>query len=217
LILEEAGFPAQRGSSRILKVAIIDYGIGNLFSIRCALQKTGLDVDIVSKPRDLDEYDGIVLPGVGNFKSGAQNLYPLRSEISQLDDDGVPILGICLGMQLLFEESEESLGEGLSLLRGRVLRLPRNVKTPHMGWNNLRILVDNELLDGISGEDYFYFVHSYYANPSEREIVVAETEYGVPFASVVAKNNIYGTQFHPEKSGKPGRRVLRNFAGIVKQ
>ena len=217
MILEEEGFPAQRGSFRILKVAIIDYGIGNLFSIRCALQKTGLDVDIVSKLRDLDGYDGIVLPGVGNFKSGAQNLYPLRHEISRLVDDGIPILGICLGMQLLFEESEESPGEGLSLLNGRVLRLPRDVKTPHMGWNNLRILADNELLDGIGGKDYFYFVHSYYASPFEREVVVAETTYGVHFASVVAKKNIYGTQFHPEKSGKPGRRVLRNFAGIVKR
>ena len=181
------------------------------------MQKTGLDVDIVSKPRDLAEYDGIVLPGVGNFKSGARNLYPLRPRIARLVNSGIPILGICLGMQLLFEESEESLGEGLSLLRGKVLRLPRDVKTPHMGWNNLRILADNELLDGIGGKDYFYFVHSYYASPFEREVVVAETEYGVRFASVVAKKNIYGTQFHPEKSGKPGRRVLQNFAGIVKR
>jgi len=143
LILEEAEFQAQRGFSRILKVAIIDYGIGNLFSIRCALRKTGLDATIVSKPQDLDEYDGIVLPGVGNFKSGADNLYPLRPRISRLVNSGIPILGICLGMHLLFEESEESPGEGLSLLKGRVLRLPRNVKTPHMGWNNLRILSDN--------------------------------------------------------------------------
>ena len=217
MILEEAGFQAQRGLSRILKVAIIDYGIGNLFSIRCALQKTGLDAAIVSNPQDLDEYDGIVLPGVGNFKSGAENLYPLRPRISQLVNSGIPILGICLGMQLLFEESEESSGEGLSLLKGRVLRLPRDVKTPHMGWNNLRILANNELLNGIDEKDYFYFVHSYYASPSEREIVVAETEYGVSFASVVAEKNIYGTQFHPEKSGKSGRKVLRNFARIVKR
>jgi len=206
LILEEAGFQAQRGLSRILKVAIIDYGIGNLFSIRCALQKTGLDAAIVSNPQDLDEYDGIVLPGVGNFKSGAENLYPLRPRISQLVNSGIPILGICLGMQLLFED-----------LKGRVLRLPRDVKTPHMGWNNLRILANNELLNGIDERDYFYFVHSYYASPSEREIVVAETEYGVSFASVVAEKNIYGTQFHPEKSGKSGRKVLRNFARIVRQ
>ena len=102
----------------------------------------------------MDEYDGIVLPGVGNFKSGAKNLYPLRGNISQIVDHGVPILGICLGMQLLFEESEESPGEGLSLLKGKVLRLPRNVKTPHMGWNNLHILADNDLLDGICAVSY---------------------------------------------------------------
>jgi len=217
LILEEAEFPAQRGLSRIPKIAIIDYGIGNLFSIRCALQKAGLNAATVSNLQDMDEYDGIVLPGVGNFKSGAKNLYPLRGNISQIVDHGVPILGICLGMQLLFEESEESPGEGLSLLKGKVLRLPRNVKTPHMGWNNLHILADNDLLDGICEKDYFYFVHSYYANPSERGTVVAETEYGIRFASVVAKRNIFGTQFHPEKSGKHGRKVLLNFARIVKR
>jgi len=211
------GFQAQRGLSEIPKIAIIDYGIGNLFSIRCGLQKTGLNAVTVSKPRSLDGYDGIVLPGVGNFKSGAKNLHPLRRKITSLVDKGVPILGICLGMQLLFEESEESPGEGLSLLKGRVLRLPRNVKTPHMGWNNLRILVDNDLLDGICDEDYFYFVHSYYANPHERETIVAETEYRISFTSVIAKKNIYGTQFHPEKSGNPGRKVLRNFARIVKR
>jgi len=216
LIREEEGCLAQRGLSRIPKIAIIDYGIGNLFSIRCTLQKVGLDAAIVSKPRDLKGYDGIVLPGVGNFRSGARNLRSLRMDIARLVDGGVPILGICLGMQLLFEESEESPGEGLSLIKGKVLRLPENVKAPHMGWNTLRILDDNELLNGISGEDYFYFVHSYYASPSEK-VIVAETEYGISFASVVAKKNIFGTQFHPEKSGKPGRKVLRNFAGIVKR
>jgi glutamine amidotransferase len=119
-------------------------------------------------------------------------------------------------MQLLFEESEESPGEGLSLIKGRVLRLPRTVKTPHMGWNTLHILEDNDLLNGVGEGDYFYFVHSYYASPEER-VTVAETTYGVPFASIVAKRNVYGTQFHPEKSGRPGRRVLENFAEIVKR
>jgi len=181
------------------------------------LQKTGLDVATISKPQDLNGYDGIVLPGVGNFRSGARNLHPLKSSIVRLIDDGVPILGICLGMQLLFEESEESSGEGLSLLKGRVLRLPRDVKTPHMGWNNLRILADNDLLDGIYEEDYFYFVHSYYVSPYEKNVVIAETTYGIQFASVIAEKNIFGTQFHPEKSGKPGRKVLLNFAEIVKR
>ena len=216
MIREEEGCLAQRGLSRIPKIAIIDYGIGNLFSIRCTLQKVGLDAAIASKPRDLKGYDGIVLPGVGNFRSGARNLRSLRMDIARRVDGGVPILGICLGMQLLFEESEESPGEGLSFIRGKVLRLPRNVKTPHMGWNTLRILKDNELLNGISGEDYFYFVHSYYASPAEK-VTVAETEYGISFASVVTKKNIFGTQFHPEKSGRPGQKVLRNFAEIIKR
>jgi len=216
LILEEEGFQAQRGLSKIPKIAIIDYGIGNLFSIRCALRKIGLEVAVVSKPGELDGYNGIVLPGVGNFKSGAKNLRHLSMDIVRFVNNGAPILGICLGMQLLFEKSEESPGEGLSLIRGRVLRLPENVKAPHMGWNTLHILDDNALLDGVSEDDYFYFVHSYYASPSEK-VVVAETKYGASFASVVAKKNIFGTQFHPEKSGKPGRKVLRNFAGIVKR
>ena len=180
------------------------------------MRKVGLDAATVSKPQSLNGYDGIVLPGVGNFRSGARNLRQLSRDITRLVDMGVPILGICLGMQLLFEESEESPGEGLSLIRGKVLRLPRSVKTPHMGWNTLRILNDNDLLNGVSGEDYFYFVHSYYASPAEN-VIVAETEYGIQFASVIAKKNIFGTQFHPEKSGKPGRKVLRNFARIVKR
>jgi len=216
LILEEEGCLAQRGSSEISKIAIIDYGIGNLFSLRCALQKAGLSVSVLSKPGSLSSYDGIVLPGVGNFKSGARNLYPLREEIARVVEDGVPLFGICLGMQLLFEKSEESIGEGLSLLKGRVLKLPGDVKIPHMGWNTLRVLVNNDLLDGINEKDYFYFVHSYYADPSENEVIIAETRYGIAFASVIAKKNIFGTQFHPEKSGKPGRKVLHNFARIVK-
>ena len=217
MILEEREFQAQRGFFRISKIAIIDYGIGNLFSIKCALQKIGLDVTIISKMHDLKEYDGIILPGVGNFSSGTKDLYPVREHIAHLINKGVPILGICLGMQLLFEESEESPGEGLSLLKGKVLRLPRTVKTPHMGWNTLQILDNNDLLDGINETDHFYFVHSYYADPSEKRIVIAETEYGIKFPSVISDKNIFGTQFHPEKSSKPGRKVLRNFAGIVKR
>jgi len=173
-------------------------------------------VDIVSKPGCLLGYDGIVLPGVGNFGSGAENLRRLSEDIHASVSGGVPMLGICLGMQLLFEESEESPGRGLSLIKGRVMRLPRTVKTPHMGWNTLRILEDNDLLSGVGEGDHFYFVHSYYASPEERA-KVAETTYGVPFASVVAKRNVYGTQFHPEKSGKPGRRILENFAWIIKR
>lgn len=160
--------------------------------------------------------DAIVLPGVGNFKAGSRNLRFLRSEIFRLVEAGVPLFGICLGMQLLFQDSEEGPGSGLRLLKGRVLRLPKHVKTPHMGWNTLKISKPCDLLDGIDEGDY-YFVHSYYASPTNRDIIVAKTDYGLSFASVVAKGNIYGAQFHPEKSGKPGERILRNFAEIVKK
>ena len=199
-----------------MKVAVLDYGIGNLFSIKRSLQKIGLNVEVTSSIKGY-EYDGIVLPGVGNFKAGVKNLSPLREDIIRLTGSGVPLLGICLGMQLLFEESQESNGGGLALLRGKIIRLPKDVKTPHMGWNNLHIIADNEILDGIDERDYFYFVHSYYARPVDRSVIVAETEYGIRFASVVAEGNIYGTQFHPEKSGRSGCRILRNFMMIMKR
>jgi glutamine amidotransferase len=198
-------------------VAIIDYGVGNLFSIRCALQRVGLDANILSSLRGLENVDAVVLPGVGNFKAGSQSLKAPRQDIARLVEAGVPLLGVCLGMQLLFEESEESFGKGLSFLKGGVFRLPRQVKIPHVGWNTFIVSKPNALLEGTDEKDYFYFVHSYYAIPVEKNIVVAETDYGLRFASVVAKGNVYGTQFHPEKSGKPGERVLRNFAKIVRK
>jgi len=199
-----------------MKVVVLDYGVGNLFSIKRSLQKIGLNVEVTSSIKGY-EYDGIVLPGVGNFKAGVKNLSPLREDIIRLTSSGVPLLGICLGMQLLFEESQESSGGGLALLKGKIIRLPKDVKTPHMGWNNLHIISDNEILDGIDERDYFYFVHSYYVSPADRSVIVAETEYGIRFASVIAEGNIYGTQFHPEKSGKSGYRILRNFMMIMKR
>jgi len=177
----------------------------------------GLDAFISPSPEKLRDADAIVLPGVGNFKAASQSIQPLASSIIKLVEDGVPLLGICLGMQLLCEKSEESPGNGLGLLRGGVSRLPMYVKTPHIGWNTLEISRQNELLEDIWENDYFYFVHSYYVNPIDRDVIVAETSYGVSFASVIAYGSIYGTQFHPEKSGKPGVKVLQNFARIVKR
>jgi glutamine amidotransferase len=120
-------------------------------------------------------------------------------------------------MQLLFEESDESPGFGLGIFSGRVIRLPKNVRAPHMGWNNLNIIQPSKILDGIGGWDYFYFAHKYYALPADRSIVTAETEYGVKIPSAVAYRNIFGVQFHPEKSGKPGKRVIENFVEIAKR
>lgn len=172
---------------------------------------------VLSSPERLGDMDAIILPGVGNFKAASQNIQPFRSTILCLVREGALLFGICLGLQLLFEESEESPGSGLELLQGRVLRLPQKVKTPHMGWNTLRICRENELLEGISEEAYFYFVHSYHANPVNEEAIVARTDYGVSFASVISYRNIYGTQFHPEKSGESGARILENLVRIIKK
>jgi glutamine amidotransferase len=176
-----------------------------------------LEARIVESSLNLKDADAVVLPGVGNFKAGSRNIQAMKGEIAELVGRGVPLLGVCLGMQLLFESSEESQGEGLSILKGKVVKLPLTAKIPHMGWNTLKVVRSNELLEGISEDDFFYFVHSYYGNPVDINVVVAETDYGLSFASVVACGNVWGTQFHPEKSGKPGEVVLRNFAEIIKK
>ena len=197
--------------------AIIDYEVGNLFSIQCGLEKVGFHTEIVSSPSQLNNKDAVVLPGVGSFSAAANKLEPYRLKILDLVKSGTPLLGVCLGMQLFFSSSEEGTGKGLDLFGGRVVGLPRSVKIPHMGWNTLRILNENRLLEGIEDEPFFYFVHSYYPIPADKEIVVADTEYGTTFASVVAENNVFGTQFHPEKSGEKGLAILANFARIVKK
>jgi len=199
------------------KAAIIDYGVGNIFSIKCSLEKVGFNVVIRSGKQGLKDADAVVLPGVGNFGAGAENLQEVKSELLELILGGVPVLGICLGMQLLFERSDESSGAGLSILNGMVVRLPKAVKIPHMGWNTLNIIKHVNILDGIGRRDYFYFAHSYHAIPSSRDVIVAETEYGIRFASVIAHKNIFGVQFHPEKSNGSGERIIKNFMGIVKR
>lgn len=196
---------------------MIDYGVGNLFSIAHSLEKVGFDVNVISTSQGLQDLDAIVLPGVGNFTVGYQNLQPLKTKISGMMGEGVPLFGICLGMQLLFETSEEGPGEGLRLLEGKVLQFPKYVKIPHIGWNSIRKIRSNELLNCVDDGTHFHFVHSYYPSGVDEAIIIAETDYGLSFASVVANGKIYGTQFHPEKSGISGERVLRNFADIVKR
>jgi glutamine amidotransferase len=199
------------------EAAIIDYGVGNLLSLKCALEKVGLSTTIGLSTRQIKKADAIALPGVGNFAAAAAKLDAVKEELADAVKSGTPVFGICLGLQLFFPESEEGAGNGLALFEGKNVRLPNSVKVPHMGWNTLRIVKQNEILDGVDDEAYVYFVHSLYPVPIDKEVVCAETDYGTTFTSVVARKNVYGTQFHPEKSGDVGLRILRNFAKLVKR
>jgi glutamine amidotransferase len=165
--------------------------------------------------QQLKKADAIALPGVGSFSAAAGKLDAVKTELVDAVKGGVPLLGICLGLQLFFPKSEEGAGTGLALFEGKNVCLPNTVKVPHMGWNTLRIVKQNELLDGVDDEAYVYFVHSLYPVPVDSGIVCTETAYGATFTSTIAAKNVYGMQFHPEKSGDTGLRILKNFARIV--
>ena len=197
------------------KAVIFDYGVGNLLSLKTALEKVGLSVTIGTTQADLADADAIALPGVGSFTAALEKLDTVKDILEQKMSEGTPILGICLGMQLFFESSEEGPGKGLSFFQGKVVQLPKTVKVPQMGWNTINIAKQNPLLTDIPEGTYVYFVHSLYPKPADQSIVLTRTEYGVTFTSAVAQGNIYGTQFHPEKSGEVGLKILKNFAKIV--
>jgi glutamine amidotransferase len=199
-------------------VAVVNYGVGNLRSIRRGLEKSGADVKITHSPKDLLNSDGIVLPGVGAFAPAVQNMAPIADVVSEAMKNGKLILGVCLGLQLLFTRSSEGGSvKGLDFISGDIVKLPDAVKTPQMGWNTLNIEQSHPMLDGVKDGSYVYFVHSYYPKPIDSDVVVATTEYGVRFASMVAKKNLLATQFHPEKSSKTGLMMLKNFVRIVKR
>lgn len=193
----------------------MDYGVGNLYSLKCSLSKVGFKVLIGATKAQITAADAIVLPGVGDFSTASENLTAIRRTIIEQARDGKPVLGICLGMQLLFETSEEGSGEGLKLLEGEIVRLPNIVKIPHMGWNTVKIIRESKLLEGLLDTEYYYFAHSYYPKPADKTVISAETEYGVVFPSIVERDNVYGTQFHPEKSGNKGIKLLKNFRCAV--
>ncbi len=197
-------------------VAVLDYGVGNLFSMSNALKRAELKVNVTGDPEEIGSADAIVLPGVGNFGPASTKLKPFAESIRRALEEDVPMLGSCLGMQLLFERSEENPEEGLGLLKGRVRRFQGELKIPHMGWNTIEATRESPLLEGIPDGEYFYFVHSYYPEPAEGEITLALTDYGGDFTSIVESGSLYGCQFHPEKSGKAGATLLSNFAGIVR-
>lgn len=202
-------------------IAIVDYGMGNLRSVEKALLKVGADARIVSDPKSVDDSFGVVLPGVGAFKDCVRNLTDanLTDAIIRSVEKGKPFLGICLGLQVLFSESEEfGVCQGLDVFKGKVVRFPEGeLKVPHMGWNNAKIKRRPPIFDGIADESYFYFVHSFYVVPDDQGIIATTTEYGPEFTSMVWKDNIFATQFHPEKSQELGLKILRGFSDFVKK
>jgi glutamine amidotransferase len=199
-------------------IAIVDYGMGNLRSVVRGFEKAGWDVTIVKDAQALSAAAGVVLPGVGAFARAVENLKRARlvEPILQAISAGKPFLGICLGMQLLFETSEEwGLTAGLGVLPGRVRRLPDSLKVPHMGWNQVFFRKKCPLMRGVEEGSHFYFVHSYYVETQQEDLISGVTEYGINFTSVAEKENVFGIQFHPEKSSALGLRILQNFGGLV--
>ncbi len=201
-------------------IAIIDYGAGNIQSVAKALRHIGCDCIVTKNKEDILAADGAVLPGVGSFGDtvDTMNAYGIKETVKEYIAGGKPFLGICLGMQLLFPESEESSGaEGLGIFEGTITKIPNGegLKIPHMGWNSLMVNPKSRLLKGIGEEPYVYFVHSYYLTAKDCNLVAARTEYGVKIDAAVEKGNVFATQFHPEKSGETGLKILRNFAKIV--
>ncbi len=196
-------------------IGIIDYNAGNLRSIQKAVEL--YDRAIITKDsEELLACDKVILPGVGNFGSAMENLSKIKETLYKIFDDKVPFLGICLGMQVLFEESEEKKDvKGLGVIKGNVIKFRNVEKLPHMGWNNVKIVKDNPLFEGIEDNSYFYFVHSYYVNPLNKEYIIGKTEYGIEFPSAINIDNIYATQFHPEKSGKVGLKIIENFVELL--
>ena len=202
----------------LASIAVVDYGLGNLRSVTRGLERAGAAVEITADPDAFRAADGVVLPGVGAFREGVENADPIREELLSVADDGTPLFGICLGMQMLLSTSEEGATEGesavqgLDLVPGTNVRFAEGQKVPHMGWNELSLEREHPLVDGVD-DQYAYFVHSYYAVPDDEEAVVASTDYELTFPAVVANESgtVFGTQFHPEKSGETGLRILRNF------
>ena len=200
-------------------VAIIDYDAGNIKSVEKALHALGYEAVITRDRETLLSADHVILPGVGAFGDAMEKLhtYGLVDVIREVVDRQIPFLGICLGLQLMFESSEEAPGiEGLSLMRGKIVRIPEaeGLKIPHIGWNSLTYPSKGRLFEGIEENSYVYFVHSYYLKAEEREVVKAATEYGTLIDASVEKGNVFGCQFHPEKSSDVGMKILRNFLEV---
>lgn len=192
------------------KIAIFDYGAGNIFSLKNALEKQNATVEVQTRVENLKGYDGIFLPGVGNFDPAIQSIHRTSTDFLQVVGD-TPVFGICLGMEMFFEKSQEGNEKGLGIIHGDVIVLPNTLKVPHMGWNALEIKQENKILEDVENGSWVYFVHSYRANPTAKDVIIAESDYDIKVPAIVQKDNYFGTQFHPEKSGNVGALMLKNF------
>jgi glutamine amidotransferase len=200
-------------------IAVVDYGVGNLHSVAKALEKVGAQPRVTTEWKDVEKADGVVLPGVGAFKDSMDGLHrsDLAKSIFAFIQSGKPFLGVCVGLQMLFAVGEEfGVSKGLGVFPGRVVRFAGEEKIPHMGWNQIQIKKSgNPLLKGVQDGDFVYFVHSYYVQPEQDSIIAAKTSYGTDFTSMVWEKNVFGTQFHPEKSQKVGLKIYENFKDLV--
>jgi len=198
-------------------ITVVDYKLNNLRSIENTLRRLGHEVQVTSDPEVVKKADKLILPGVGAFCDAMENLRALSliEPFTRRVHEGVPTLGICLGMHLIFTESEEfGLHQGLNLIPGRVRRIPDKVIVPHMGWNQLKVRKQDPFLAGVESGSFAYFVHSYYVEPQSQEVTLATTDHGLEFAAIVHRDNLWATQFHPEKSQKVGERLLDNFGRL---
>ena len=196
----------------MVSVAIFDYGAGNIFSLKTSLEKNGATVDVITSFDQAKDFAGILLPGVGNFDPAIRSIRDYSAtQFKDFVQDKIPVLGICLGMEMFFAKSEEGKEKGLDILNGEVVLLPKDMKIPHMGWNSLQIKKESKILNGVDDGSWVYFVHSYRAKPLDEQIVVADADYGINVPDVVEKGIYFGTQFHPEKSGKVGAIMIKNL------
>ena len=195
----------------MVSVAIFDYGAGNIFSLKTSLEREGASVDVITNFDQSNEYSGLLLPGVGNFDPAIHSIRDFSKTQFRDYVGSIPVLGICLGMEMFFEKSEEGKEKGLNVIDGEVIVLPSTMKVPHMGWNDLEIKKPGKILDGVDNGSWVYFVHSYRAKPTYDDVITAESDYGIKVPAVVEKDNFFGTQFHPEKSGNVGKIMIKNF------
>ena len=194
----------------MVSVAIFDYGAGNIFSLKNSLEKVGATVSVITDFDKPNNFSGVFLPGVGNFDPAMVSIS--KSTTSFLDFvKETPVFGICLGMEMFFKQSQEGNEKGLNVIDGEVISLPNSLKVPHMGWNDLQIKEPGVILNGVKNGSWVYFVHSFRAKPDSDDVITAESDYGIKVPAVVEKDNFYGTQFHPEKSGDVGKIMLKNF------